>query len=218
MKNRLKIYKSVITIIILTFFTQCRKGHISYNGIDFEKQKVYLFFRETKSKAGVISKSYNIHHSKYSHVGIGTNIGNQIYVFHILVGRNKVNKLNKSDLIKETISEFYNPKNEKVTAGEIFIIKGISKNDYFTFKKMVNDLEQRTLKFDKKFTTENDDNFYCSELVYYIINKISNKYVIEQTHKQLTGIDKIVLNRDSISYYPVDAFIGKSWVKSIKKW
>lgn len=42
MKNSLKIYKSVIIITILTFFTQCRKGHISYNGIDFEKHTLKM--------------------------------------------------------------------------------------------------------------------------------------------------------------------------------
>ena len=61
----------VFLCTILTFFTQCKKGQISYKGLDFEENQIYLFYRETKSKAGMVSKSYNINDSNYSHVGIG---------------------------------------------------------------------------------------------------------------------------------------------------
>lgn len=219
MKNRIsEIFNLSILMIILTFSTQCRKGQVSYNGIDFKKQKIYLFYRETASKAGMISKSYNIHHSNYSHVGIGLCTGNEIYVYHILNAEVNKQNLSKSDLIKETVKEFYSPKNDKVLGGEIFLVEGISKNGLLNFRKVIKNLEYKKLKFDKKFTTKNDDNFYCSELVYYILHKINVKFNIEQTHKKLTGIDKIILKRDSISYYPADVFIGKPWLKSLKKW
>ena len=54
---------------------------------------------------------------------------------------------------------------------------------------------------------------YC-----YILNSTNEKFYMEQTHKKLTGIDKILLKRDSISYYPADIFINNRWFKSLKKW
>jgi hypothetical protein len=213
-----KRIKFSVLIIILVFFTQCKKGQISYKGVDLNDHSIYLFYRETNSKAGMISKSYNIHQSNYSHVGIGFLNGNQVVVYHILHDKANEQNFNHSELLKDTIEEFYNPKNDEVVGGEILLVNDMPPSEIYKIKKVICELESRNLHFDEKFTSELDNNFYCSELVYYILNSTNEKFYMEQTHKKLTGIDKILLKRDSISYYPADIFINNRWFKSLKKW
>lgn len=138
-----KRIKFSLIIVILTFFAQCKKGQISYKGVDFNDQNIYLFYRETNSKAGMISKSYNIHQSNYSHVGIGFLDGNQVVVYHILHDKDNEQNFKYSELIKDTLDEFYNPKNDEVVGGEILSLNDVSQNEIDKIKKVTLELENK---------------------------------------------------------------------------
>lgn len=208
----------LLSKIVLTFFACCKIGQVSYNGIGLEDKQIYIFFRETKSKAGLVSKSYNINNKNYSHVGIGAVYNNELFVYHILYNNKNDIKQPKSELIKDDISTFYNPQNDKVISGAILKVNGITIDNLHAYNKVIGQLQKRVLRFDKKFTTDDDDNFYCSELVYYILHKTKNDIILKPITRNVSGLDKIVLGRTLITYYPTDIFFNQPYFKAITAW
>ncbi|MBP0612512.1 hypothetical protein J8J42_05575 [Chryseobacterium sp. cx-311] len=177
-----------------------------------------MFFRETSSKAGIVSKSYNINGTDYSHVGIGAMVDQEVVVYHILYSKSNGNTLESSELKIEKIQDFYNPANDKVVSGAIVEVKNISALNLTNFNKIVINLSNRKLTFDKKFESKEDDYFYCSELVYYIVNNSKSEIKIDPIKKKLSGIDAVLLRRDSITYYPTDIFLNNKNFQILKKW
>lgn len=219
LKSLKKTINFTLSILILTFFAQCsKKGHFTYNGTEFKENQVYIFFRETDSKSAMVSKSYNVNGYNYSHVGVGAIIRGKLVVYHILYDNENKKEFKKSDLRIENIENFYNPKNDQVISGAIVSVIGINALDFSKFKKILKSLEKRKLKFDKKFGTYDDDDFYCSELVYYIINNSNNQIIINPIKKKLSGIDLILLRRDTIIYYPADIFLKDKNFQILKRW
>lgn len=215
---KIKIDKLYL-VIVLIFFAQCsKKDHFSYNGTNFEENQIYLFFRETDSKAGIVSKSYNVNNYSYSHVGIGGIIDKKLMVYHILYDEENTKEFKKSEFQIETVENFFNPKNDKVSSAAIVLVNDKDNIDFFKFKETIENLKRKKLRFDKKFTTQDDDSFYCSELVYYILKKSDNKISINLMKKKLTGIDKILLKRDWIIYYPTDIFFDNKKFEILEKW
>lgn len=176
-----------------------------------------MFYRDTASKAGQISRSYNVNGYNYSHVAIGKFYHNKLIVYHILYDKKNENTT-KSALINESVEAFYQPQNDIVTGGAILMVKNVNRQNLFTFNDLIRNLQKRRLKFDKKFTSENDDNFYCSELVYYILHNFKKDIIIKPVTKQLQGIDRLLLGRDTITYYPTDVFFNNYNFKVIKEW
>ena len=117
-----------------------------------------------------------------------------------------VNKKNKigSSLIKESITEFSN-----IDGVQYFSIwqKKISKNKVYTLLESIKTYENKIIDFDADFEiNEDDDNLYCSEFVYFILNKAGVLDVeYKPTVKELKGMYKNILG-DSLEYIPVDFF------------
>ncbi|MCJ7933287.1 MAG: hypothetical protein MUW56_06520 [Chryseobacterium sp.] len=181
-----------------------------------EKNTIYLYFRETKSKAGLISKSYNINNSNYSHVGIGGIINGKEQVYHILFWND--GKKHFTDLRIESIDDFFNPKNEKVLSGGVYSVKNVTPYEYSKFTNVLDSIRQQRLAFDKKFESIDDNKFYCSELVISLLRFTKRDFHLKKIKKKLTGIDAVILNRDSISYYPTDIFMNNENFTPVEKW
>lgn len=208
-----------VLLLLLTLLVNCNKqGHFFYKETEIKKNQIYLFFRETKSKAGMVSKSYNINKSNYSHVAIGGVIDNKVLVYHILNDKYEGKKSRKSDLICEDIKKFYNSPDEEVLSGAIYKVENVTASDFVRFRKILNILKMRNLKFDKKFISADDENFYCSELVYYILKNTKHDIELKLTRKKLTGIDAVLLKRDTIAYYPTDVFVKDKNFILIEQW
>ena len=58
------------------------------------EDKVYLFFRESKTKLGYIAQLYNINDVNYSHVGIGVMENSNLFISHIFPNDNSKGDLN----------------------------------------------------------------------------------------------------------------------------
>jgi len=184
--------------------------------VRFEKNTIYLFFRETNSKVGEIAKSYNICNTDYSHVGVGAIIiKNKIMIIHILPNEELRSK--DSQLRIETIKQFYHPKKDSVSSAEILQFKHVKTEQFKNFEKIILELKSQKLTFDKNFTTKRDSKYYCSQLVEYILETTNKNFRIPTVKKKLLRFDQLYLQRDSLEYYPVDIFLNnKSFISVIK--
>lgn len=97
-------------------------------------------------------------------------------------------------------------------------VKNKDELNFSKFKQIISKLQTRKLKFDKKFESKEDDHFYCSELVYYIIKNSNREIKIDIVKKKLTGIDAVLLKRDTITYYPTDIFLSDKNFEVLKRW
>lgn len=204
-----------INIIIVFFsmvFLSCCKEE--YKGVVFEKDRVYILFRESNSKVGKIVKSYNAYKTEYTHVGLGVFINNKFQVIHILPN-DIVNE--KNGLLKESVKSFFEPIDDAVSSGQIMESIQIDEANYRRILNKVKELEAKKIKFDFQFMTDKDNKFYCSELVCYILSS-TNQFSFKEHRKKLTSFEASYLKRDSLIYFPADIFIGHSDFLTKKKW
>ncbi len=89
-------------------------------------EKVYLLYRGTNTKEGYISKEFNLHNPKPSHVGILIKKQEKWVVYHVL------NSDTKSALIKSKIDDFLNLKKEKIK--HISVLTPIKQEYSFKFR------------------------------------------------------------------------------------
>ncbi|MCJ7934785.1 MAG: hypothetical protein MUW56_14440 [Chryseobacterium sp.] len=205
-------------LIVLIFLFSCKKGGQSYySGIHFQKDKVYIFYRETKSKAGEIARSYNKSNCSYSHVAVGGFLNGKMTLFHILYDEKK-QKNKKTELIVQDIDDFYNPEDEDVKSGAILQVNEITAKDFAHFKNIVTKLSAQKLKFDTHFDLNNDNQYYCSELVTHVLESVNGKYTIKPSAKKITGLDAAILGKDTLVYYPVDQFLNDHRFTPLKRW
>lgn len=201
----LRFKVNVIYIIVLILFSNCNKNYARI----LKDDKVYLFFRESESKLGYISQSYNINNINYSHVGIGILKNNALRIIHILPNNFK----DKNDLKIDSYNDFFNPQKDNIIHGTILEIRKSNKKHYKEFEVLLNSYRNKKLSFDKKFN-EFDEKYYCSELVCKLLEDLT-LFKCEKTKVKLKRLDKQFLQRDSLSYYPVDLYFGENNFKEV---
>jgi hypothetical protein len=207
----------LIISIIIFFIPHHKRDDDFYNDIAFEEGNIYLFFRETDSKVGRIAKSYNVNNASYSHVAIGAIINNKLEIIHILPSEeNKKRKNKKTELLVQTIDQFYHPKKDSVKSARILHVENVSPLDFKNFLNAVSLLKSRKIFFDEYFSTKPDSLYYCSELVQYILESTDKKFHIFPIKVKISGIDAMYLHRDSLLYFPVDQFINNKNFTTIK--
>jgi hypothetical protein len=206
----------LIFIIIFLIPIKHKKDDDFYRNIKFQKGNIYLFFRETDSKVGRIAQSYNVNNTTYSHVGVGAIIDNKLEIFHILPNKENAKRKNrKTELLIESINQFYHPKNDSVKSARIMFAK-ISPVSFKNFLNTVSSLKNQKIFFDHRFNTEKDSLYYCSELVQYILESSDKKFHISPIKIKISGIDELYLHRDSLLFFPVDQFVNNKNFSTVK--
>lgn len=190
---------SFVIISSLFFFTNLKSTE-KYNCFDkktiykvIDTTNIYLAFKGTKTKPGEIAKSYNISNTKVSHVGI---LFYQDSCWKVINVTNVKKKGN--NLLIDKIEDYYNLNND-IDYVALFKVTGVNK---YSILNKVKNLEDKIIEFDAQFEL-NNDKYYCSEFVVKQLG-ISTIYPIKKYINNLQH--RIILNRDTLNYYPVDIF------------
>jgi hypothetical protein len=193
-------YKTIVIIILALFnLTNIAQNKIKNNTINFKKNAIYLIGKGSKSKSKLIAENFNIKDKNITHVGIGFVKKNELIIYHVIDGNKQKNALKIN-----TLNEFI--KTEDIYYLGIWEYK-TNKNNMSILKKKCNLFKNRHITFDYFFTISNDNNLYCSEFCYNILKMVDKKeFNIKPTKKILNEFYSNVLNRDSITYFPVDFF------------
>ena len=123
------------------------------------EDKVYLFFRESKTKLGYIAQLYNINDVNYSHVGIGVMENSNLFISHIFPNDNS-----KGDLNIDSYEAFF-WEDEDIIHGTVIEIKESNHKHKQKILTILKDYKNKNIFFDKKFGGFKDENYCCSEFV-----------------------------------------------------
>ena len=69
-------------IFVLFIIISC--SGVSFHNLELDKDKVYLLFRGTHTKEGIVIRSYNIGDENISHVGICLFVSGEFKVYNIV--------------------------------------------------------------------------------------------------------------------------------------
>jgi hypothetical protein len=189
--------------ILLSFITIISSAQLNikstyiYQGFELKANKVYLFCRGTGSKLQLISNSFNLLDTNITHVGIGYVVENVPLIFNVTNTSGSQNAF-KIDNLESFIGT------DETTYFSIWEFK-CGNRDFKKIKEALLSFIEKRINFDYSFLLNNGDSLYCSEFCALIINFPKN--IISPTKKILkNNLYEIILNRKSISYYPVDFF------------
>lgn len=211
-KNLIIIIASIIatTVLVNALFFPANDLSKLINTTQFQKNKIYLVLRGTKSKAGIIAKDYNTYINSATHIAIGLVENGELHVYHI------------SDEISDRGDNFFHET----------IFQFIDRNDLYylsiwelektdiqivsTLKKELEREEKKMFYFDHSLLLKND-KYYCSEWINSIFEQ-QNLTILKKKKIKLNTIPKMYLKRDSLEYYPVDSFVENKNIIRILDW
>lgn len=169
---------------------------------EYNKNSIYIVGRGTLSKKEFIGDRFNLYNSNLTHIGIGLVEGDSLNVFNVSPDK----KFNDSNLVKESISDFKD-------VIDIFYFKIWEfKTDSVAIQKLsyvIKNYQKYPIIFDKLFNVEDDNKMYCSEFVYKVLNNLEI-FDFKTVNIQLNGMEKDILNKDVLEYFPVDLFLYDS--------
>ncbi|MBN2868963.1 MAG: hypothetical protein JXK08_09845 [Flavobacteriaceae bacterium] len=202
-------------VLFIPLLISCKDNNISFidkYGLDINREKQYLVFRGTKSKEGFFARDFNINDSLSSHVGFLSYVNDNWVVFHVSNFKNKI-----SDLKKDCLDQFFEPKNEEVFYGSLWEIT-VSDNFKNRVVKEIENFESKKVIFDKSFSLNDSTKLYCSEFIVKLLEKSDSINFKFNTHnRQLKGIYKTYFRKDSLKYYPVDVFQDNKRINLIRE-
>lgn len=212
----LDFFRIKFLFFFLSLIACDKKKNISteISNMNFDSNHIYLFFRETQSKNGIIAKSYNKYGSVMSHIGVGIySETSGITIYHILEKEKKI----KNDIWKSKINDFYNNEVEKVSNGEVWkSVDTISSNNIKKIESLIDSIQNSKTKFDLKFDFADHSKMYCSEFVYYTLKDIK-KFESSHPHlfkTKLVGLKKTFVGKSEIEFLPVDfLYPNKNFVR-----
>jgi hypothetical protein len=175
------------------------------------KNSSYLIFRGTETKQGYYARSFNISDSINSHVGILLFSNKSWSIYNVSDFRGK-----RNDLQVQTLNQYLNCKDGKVTSISIWRINAKENFNKFLLKE-IEKMMNNDIVFDKAISL-NNEKLYCSEFVANTINKIDNSFKILPLKKKLKGLSKRYFKKKYLEYYPVDIFQYHCKFTKIKKW
>jgi len=161
---------------------------------------IYIVSRNSKSKEGDLVLKYNSTKNNISHIGIALNKSKNSFIYHI--SYDKINSMNSS-LLKENYSDFWSSPDKK--DNRIWALP-VSLEEFQEIKDHINTLQKETIYFDLNPNTKL--GLYCSEFVYNVLIKVSNRFTVNPIHKRLRRYERLIVGEDNLTYYPADFFIG----------
>ncbi|WGK64413.1 hypothetical protein [Croceiramulus getboli] len=161
-----------------------------------QEEGVYLFFRGTRSKEGVVSQAYYLKHEYISHVALGYWQDGDWVLYHV------VNSAQKNDLKKTDFSSFYAPQDLTFAA----FGKLRSEIDQVQLQRKIESDFLAGVAFDLQFNLENESTrMYCSEFLVHLLESTHPQFFhYAPIRKKLSGWHAKFLKRDSLDYYPAD--------------
>ncbi len=167
---------------------------------------IYIVARGTISKQNLISKKFNIFKNTYTHIGLGLITNDEFLIYNVSMDQ----KIKNSNLLLQSWDKFKNY--EDIISLSIWEYK-IDAFDFIIIKEYLSVLKNGKIKFDMQFSLENND-FYCSEFVANVLNKSENLEFKPHKKKLISPI-KNILEKDTLSYFPVDFFLENQKFKQV---
>lgn len=117
-----------------------------------------------------ISTNFSQGEKRYSHVGFISQTDKGTFVIHVVEDKEK----SLNGLYIESLGDFL----DKVSIWAIYRYNFSQKNS----KKLMNyidDLKKKNITFDIEFNLDDDEKMYCSEFIYKVINRTTEKELIK---------------------------------------
>ena len=161
---------------------------------------VYIVLLGIDDKISDYIKKYNyIPNSKYNHVALLCIEDNQKIIYDVHPRKIKFTK----KISVQTLNEFIEFSDKNVNYFGVWKIPWIKSNQ---LEKLIN--LNLKITYDYKFENKSNLKLYCSEFVAKTIDKslsIPFKWIIIK--RNLGKVEKYLLKKDSIEYYPTDFFL-----------
>ncbi|MDR6403940.1 MULTISPECIES: hypothetical protein [Chryseobacterium] len=205
------IVGSILIIVIFSFYGYKSSSlNSKIKGLQFDTESIYLVQRGATGKLSNVAKDFNISNKYASHVGIGFVKDRILTIHHVYVDKNSQN----SYLYVESINDFINPKD--INYLSIWKLKDIDHEKFNHIKNTLIHSEKENIIFDFTFA-ENNKKYYCSE---YIVSELrKNGIEIMKDHKKnVTGMIKQILKKDTLKYFPVDGFENTGKAEKVFEW
>ncbi|MDH6254100.1 hypothetical protein M2347_003827 [Chryseobacterium sp. H1D6B] len=200
----------LVLIIAIFSFHKSPSLNNKVKNLGFEKETLYLVQRGTTGKLGNVAKEFNISNKYASHLGIGFIENNTLTIYHVYVDKNPQNTF----LYIESIDNFIKP--EDLNYLSVWKLKNIAPTKFNAVKNSLIQSEKEKINFDFNFD-ESDKAYYCSE---YIVKELKKNGVEIMTEhkKDLSGMIKQILKKDTLTYFPVDGFENTHKAVKIFEW
>lgn len=200
----------ILLIIVIFSFHKSPSLDNKIKNLEFDDNSIYLIQRGTTGKLGNVAKDFNISNKYASHLGIGFVENNTLTVYHVYVKKND----EKNNLYVETISDFIKP--DDLNYLSIWKLKDIDKIKFNDVKQSLINSEKENISFDFDFD-EGNKKYYCSEYIVRELEK-NNITIMPEHQKNLIGMAKQILKKDTLTYFPVDGFENTQKATKILEW
>ena len=175
------------------------------------RDSIYIVCRGTVAKAGLIPAHFNLQDAYATHVGLGWWDGEGFFVHH--VSNEKIPGMDA--FRKEKLAAF-------ISGEDVFYISLVAVKDALATPalaaKLLRAYRQQAIEFDFEFE-EGNGSYYCSEWVVAFLQKLSPAGLQFTPTKRMIShaLARSLLQRDTLTYYPVDFYTGKEGWSSAKK-
>ncbi len=205
--------------IIFTFLASCffLKG-LSQNQMisaaeatstKLSENKIYVFCRGTKSKAGIIANKYSNLDKMISHVGVGYVENHQIYIYNVT----DISDNSRSALVLDSVQSFISVPD--VYYFSVWEYKSMKK-ELVKFKALCKNYQSRKITFDYQFNIADNDTLYCSEYCSHILQKAIPSLHFKPSRILLENkFYKTFLKRNELVYFPADFFEQSNLFKKV---
>jgi hypothetical protein len=201
-------------LILATLFS-CDRNRCYVNVSLLDKDEIYLVYRGTDSKEGILSKEYSMRNKNASHVGFAVYTSGKWTVHHVMRSKHL-----DSDFLKTGICEFFDVNEKKIKYASVYSINDFSEKDKHNLLKELEKLTRLDVIFDRAFLhTNGEDKLYCSEMIVNALMEVDETRFDFQPHKKkLKSLHSKFLGRDTLHYYPVDIFQYDKNFSLVKDW
>ena len=178
---------------------------IDFSSSSFSFQKklnednIYLICRGTTNKQNLIAHKFNITNKQITHIGLGIFSNKHLNIYNISIDK----QINNSSLIIEKIEDFINLSD--IFCLEIWEIK-LDRQNIIKLKSILMEYTEKSIHFDYSFNLNDNENFYCSEFVAKILNKLTD-FEYKSSRKESSKLLKSIVKNDIFEYFPVDFFM-----------
>jgi hypothetical protein len=191
---------------VLTINSYCQDSK-TVKSIKLSNDSFYLLCRGTKQKVGFIAHKFNLQDQQITHVGIGVVENGKLMIYDV---NNDTG--DKTALTKGSLKTF-------IADADLFYWSSweckSSVKEILKLKKILQSYQSKKIVFDMDFES-NNNKFYCSEFCAEILHALRpQKFAFPMSKKSLDIIYRNALNRDVLTYYPVDFFQNDACFKKI---
>ncbi len=181
--------------------------------VEYNKSSLYLILRGSETKLGGFAKQYNKTDAHATHVAMGI-FKDSLRIYHV-----NTEPQNGQHVLTESLDSFLDSEDDKYNYLAIWELENFSTSELAEMETEISKLIQQNIQFDYKFDNQSNDQLYCSEFLYKLMNKTTNnRYLLSMTKMKVPSEHVFYLKKDTLIYYPSDFFLDYPSIKPVYKW